>query len=387
MVSQPKAPDPYTQAAAQQAANIGSSQASAIINNANETNPYGAVNYKNIGYETIYDAKGRPQKVPRYQRDVTLSPDQQGLLNLQNQMQTNLGNLGVSQSSRLQGLLGQEMNTEGLEEWNRGVAPRQASWDPNAYSADRAKVENALAARYRMQADPVREAENVKLAARGLAPGSQNWGAQQDVMNRQDLEAGYKAIEAGGAEQSRLLGEERAGWQQGQDYTNFLNTLRGGQLQERMALRNQPINEIAALAGGSQVTVPQFQPFSRQGVEAAPIGQYISDAYTNKVNAANATNQGLFGLGGAGIGLLGGMKFFGGTSDRRLKKDIRRIGRKLAGLPLYFFRFIEPICRLPGYDGVQVGVMADEVRKLHPDAVLEVDGYDMVDYGKLLRRH
>ena len=45
-------------------------------------------------------------------------------------MQTNLGQLGVSQSSRLQGLLGQEMNTEGIEDWARGEAPRQATWDP-----------------------------------------------------------------------------------------------------------------------------------------------------------------------------------------------------------------------------------------------------------------
>ena len=385
MVSQPKAPNPYDTAAAQQSANLGASQASAIINNANETNPYGSVNYKNIGYETIYDAKGKPQQVPRYQRDVTLSPEQQGLLNLQNQMQTNLGQLGVSQSSRLQGLLGQEMNTEGIEPWARGEAPRQASWDPNAYSEDRSKVEKALTERYRMQADPVRAAEEAKLAARGLSPGSQNWGSVQDAQNRQDLEAGYKAIEAGGAEQSRLLGEERAGWQQGQDYTNFLNNLRGAQFGERQALRNQPINEISALMGGSQVTVPQFQQFSRQGVDAAPIGQYIQDNYQNKVQAANAANQGLFGLGGAGIKLLGGMPFFGGTSDRRLKRDIHKLpGQFLAGLQLYLFKFARR--DLPS--GVQIGVMSDEARKLHPDTVfVDRQGFDVVDYGTLLRRH
>ena len=39
MVSQPKPPDPYDTASAQQSANVGSSAASAIINNANETQP------------------------------------------------------------------------------------------------------------------------------------------------------------------------------------------------------------------------------------------------------------------------------------------------------------------------------------------------------------
>ena len=239
---------------------------------------------------------------------------------------------------------------------------------PGAYSADRSKVEKALTERYRMQADPVRAAEEAKLAARGLAPGSQNWGRVQDAQNRQDLEAGYKAIEAGGAEQSRLLGEERAGWQQGQHYTNFLNNLRGAQFGERQALRNQPINEISALMGGSQVTVPQFQQFSRQGVDAAPIGQYIQDNYQHKVNAANATNQGLFGLGGAGIKLMGGMPFF--CSDRRLK--IRHQAARACSSPGCRCTS-SASCRRSCFSrsgGQQVGVMSDEVRKLHPDAVI-----------------
>lgn len=383
MVSQPKAPDPYTQAAAQQSANLGASTASAIINNANENNPYGQVRYNNIGYETIYDAKGKPQKVPRYERNVTLSPEQQGLLNLSNQTQTNLGQLGVSQSSRLQGLLGQEMNTEGLQDWSTGAAP--TAYDREAYGAQRDQVTNALMERYRAQTEPQRQAQEASLAARGLAPGSQNWGSVQDAQNRQDTDQMAAAVAAGGAEQSRMLSDERAGYQQQQDYANFLNNLRGGQFQERQAVRNQPINEISALMSGSQVTVPQFQQFSRQGVDAAPIGQYIQDNYQNKVNAANATNQGLFGLGGAGIKLLGGLPFFGGTSDRRLKTDITRLtGRFLAGLPLYLFRFTRK--DLPR--GVQIGVMSDEVRKLHPDAVhVDNQGYDLVDYGLLLRRH
>ena len=150
---------------------------------------------------------------------------------------------------------------------------------------------------------------------------------------------------------------------------------------EKQTIRNAPINEISALMSGSQVSVPQFQPFSRQGVDAAPIGQYISQNYANQANAAANTNAGIFGLAGAGI--QGAMMM----SDRRLKKNIRKLGRRLAGLPLYMFEFIKPLCFKPNYQGVQIGVMSDEVRKLHPDAVHDVGGFDMVDYGLLLRRH
>lgn len=71
-------------------------------------------------------------------------------------------------------------------------------------------------------------------------------------------------------------------------------------------------------------------------------------------------------------------------SDRRLKTDIRPVGKLDNGLPVYAYRYSE--------DGpVQIGLMADEVEQLHPDAVTEdrtffSDGpYKMVDYDKAVR--
>ena len=302
MVSQPKSPDPYDTASAQQSANIGSSAASAIINNANEKSPYGSVTYNQIGTGTVTDANGKPINVPRYERVTQLSPEQQRLYDLQSQMQGNLGELGVSQSSRLQGLLGTNLDTSGIQDWSTGAAP--TAYDPEAYGKQRDDVTNALMARYRTQTDPQRAAQESQLAARGLSPGSQNWGAVQDTQNRQDTDASMAALLAGGQEQSRLLNEERLGNQQQNDYASFLNNLRGGQLQEKQTIRNAPINEISALMSGSQVSVPQFQPFSRQGVDSAPIGQYIQQNYANASNAAANTNAGIFGLGGAALKLF-----------------------------------------------------------------------------------
>ena len=171
-----------------------------------------------------------------------------------------------------------------------------------------------------------------------------------------------------------------------QQQAAFLNQLRQAQMQEAMALRNQPLNEISALMSGSQVSTPQFNPFSAQGINAAPIGSYIGQNYANQANAAAQQNSGLFGLGGSIVGGLGSGGFFNGLtgllgmSDRRLKKDIEPTGENLAGAPLYRFRYI-------GQTETHVGVMADEVRPLHPDAVFTVDGFDAVDYGLLAVRH
>lgn len=258
--------------------------------------------YSNIGYETVYDANGKPMQVPRYQRDVTLSPEQQKLYQLQSQMQSNLGQLGVDQSSRLQGLLGTNLDTSGTQDWSTGTAP--TAYDQNAYAKQRDDVTNALMERYRTQNDPKRAAQESELAARGLSPGSQNWGAVQDTQNRQDTDASMAAILAGGQEQSRMLQDERAGQAQQMDYASFLNNLRGAQLGEKQTIRNAPINEISALMSGSQVSVPQFQQFSRQGVDSTNIGSMIYGDYANRANAAANTNAGIFGLGGSLLGLL-----------------------------------------------------------------------------------
>jgi len=61
----------------------------------------------------------------------------------------------------------------------------------------------------------------------------------------------------------------------------------------------------------------------------------------------------------------------------RLKQDIVFLKRLDNGLNLYRFRYI-------GQDQVYVGVIAQEVRKVDPVAVMRGrDGYLRVDYGKL----
>jgi Chaperone of endosialidase len=65
------------------------------------------------------------------------------------------------------------------------------------------------------------------------------------------------------------------------------------------------------------------------------------------------------------------------SSDRRLKRDIRRIGATDSGLPLYVFRYLDS-------EQLHVGVMADEVQAVIPDAVITDDqGFLRVNYGVL----
>lgn len=66
-------------------------------------------------------------------------------------------------------------------------------------------------------------------------------------------------------------------------------------------------------------------------------------------------------------------------SDRRLKTDIKKIGKTSSGLAIYSFR-------MKGARGTKIGVMAQEVEKKAPEAVKhDAHGFKMVDYGKVSR--
>jgi len=78
-----------------------------------------------------------------------------------------------------------------------------------------------------------------------------------------------------------------------------------------------------------------------------------------------------------GIGSILGMLPF--LSDRRVKTNIKPIGER-DGHQWYTFEYKDP--EKHGH-GTFTGVMADEVEKIKPEAVTEIDGYKAVYYGML----
>jgi outer membrane immunogenic protein len=66
------------------------------------------------------------------------------------------------------------------------------------------------------------------------------------------------------------------------------------------------------------------------------------------------------------------------VSDSRLKRDIALIGRRDDGLGIYSYKYLWS-------DVTYVGVMAQEVALIHPEAVVRdaLSGYLAVDYGRL----
>lgn len=160
------------------------------------------------------------------------------------------------------------------------------------------------------------------------------------------------------------------------EMANFGNAQREASIQEAAMVRNQPINEISALLGQTQVQAPQFSGYRPGQVQNTPVGDYVYKSadidqrnYQAQLQAQAAANGGMFGLGSS---LLGGL-FKAFPSDRRVKTDIRRVGTLDNGLPVYSYRY-----KWGGPS--QIGLMADEVEAIHPEAVVTVNGMQMVNY-------
>jgi hypothetical protein len=67
------------------------------------------------------------------------------------------------------------------------------------------------------------------------------------------------------------------------------------------------------------------------------------------------------------------------VSDIRMKKDIGVIGQLFDGTPVYRFQYIDA----PGW---QIGVMAQDIEKFAPEAVIDIGGIKHVDIEKATER-
>ena len=322
----PTPPAPQTTAAASTATNVGTAIANANLSNVNQVTPNGSLNYSQSGtYKWTDPYTGQSYDIPQYTATTTLSPDQQNLLDLNNQTKTNLSQIGVDQSAKIGSLLSSPFSVN------------QAIED---------KIDSLGRARLDPQFAKESDALDVKLRNQGLQPGSAAWNAAMTQFQQGKNDA-YNQLYLNGSQQA---------------------------FSQSLAERNQPINEITALMSGSQVSNPTFQNTNEPTIPTTDVAGIINNNYQQQYQNYQSQMQnynqimgGLFGTGAAAV-----YKY----SDRRLKTDIARIGTAENGLPIYFYRI----------DGKpEIGLMSDEVKAVRPDAVRLMDnGYEAVDYAKAL---
>ena len=352
--SPPPAPDPAATAAAQGAINKETAIAQARLNQVNEYTPYGSSIYEKTG--NVNDG------IDQMKRTTTLDPAQQAIVDNQNTIDLNLSSLAGEQLDRVSTNLAQPYSYDSL------VAA------PAADAAARQQAIDAMYGQYTSRLDPrfaeEQTAAETSLATQGIGVGSDAYTKAMESFGRTKNDAYTsamnQAVSSGGAEQSRLFG--------------LAANARERAIQEQATLRNAPLNEITALTSGQLINNPQFAAMGQTPIAAADITGPTRLAYQGQMagyDAQNAqrlaTTEGLYGLGRAGITAYGAS-----GSDIRIKENISRVGTLDNGLPVYSFRY-----KAGGPQ--QIGLMAQDVEKVNPMAVTEINGVKAVYYSEAVK--
>jgi Chaperone of endosialidase len=299
------------------------------------------------------------------------------------------------------------------------------SYGADNFSSDRQRVEDSLMQRMNPQLAIEKQGITQQLADQGIRPGSQAYSDAMMNYSRQANDARLGAISQAGSEQQRMMdmAAQQAGFQnaaqqqayeqaQGrgsfansaqaqqnaqnagqagfynaslaqdmsrdQSIFNAANSQRNQYMQEQYQQRNQPLNEISALMSGSQVQQPNWlnSPTSQipttdfAGIMNANT-QAQQQAYATAQSGWNSTIGGVLGLG---AGALKG----GYISDRREKENITKMGTVFAAdsesserkqLPIYQYSYKKDPASVR-----HIGPMAQDVEKITPEAVGELEG-------------
>lgn len=260
----------------------------------------------------------------------------------------------------------------------------QSSAASDAAGAQTAAAEAGIAEQ-RRQFDMVRE-----LLKPYVEVGTPALQQQQALIGLQGQEAQQQAISAleqGAGFQARVRQGEEALLQR----ASATGGLRGGNIQAALAqfrpqmLQQEIETQYGRLGGltslGQQSAAGVGTAGMQTGARVAGLYGDVGAAQAGKELAQGQAMAGLFNLPAQFLGMQYGAKVgtpgFGNIfSDRRLKRNIVKIGTRPDGLGVYEFEYIWG-------GGRQIGLMAQEVQGVYPDAVGEAGGYLTVNYSKV----
>jgi hypothetical protein len=325
-VSTPPAPD-YTQAA----------EATAAGNRVNQVTPYGNLTYT----EGPLDTKGNQT----WTANVSLSPEQRQLLDIQNKTSLGLGELQNQGLGYVKNMIASPFDTSNLPKIGINAGE---------------DMTQSIMRRLQPNIDMQNKQFETRMINQGIPVGSEAYNNARRVLDQQQNDLLTSSVIQG----------TQTGLQANQQGFNQLGYI-----------RNEPINTLNAVRSGSQVTNPSFvsTPAGTDYLGAAQSGYNAQLGAANAQNAANSSfTSGLMGLGG-NLGAAYMMM----PSDVRIKENIKQVGAMANGLPVYEYEYKPEYKHLVG-SGKFIGVMAQDVEKVMPEAVVEhPDGYKMVNYGAL----
>lgn len=376
----PSQPDPYTTAAAQTQQNKDTAQYNAQLNRINQYTPLGSLTYSQT---PTFDQQGYDQALAKYYEDLNTwnatqggQPQQKKAQLVNGKVTWTGGDFGqastpkpvapdkanyqsgdptwsstVTLDPKVQKVFDQQLaNQASMADLAGSMMPQvQSMLGQPLESIDQATIQDAIMSRLRAQFDRDEEALRSRLANMGITSGSDAWNTEFTNFGQQKNDAEIQALLSA------------------QDYASK-------NLQNQQMQRSIPLNEMLALQGGTQVQLPQFSQGGQSQAGTTNISDLIMQGYQGDVANANAqaAQEQQAASAVASLAMLGIL-----ASDQRIKEDIKPVGTTFGGTPIYTYKYKS------GDPRYFMGVMAQDVEKTNPDAVVEVGGIKGVNYGAL----
>lgn len=303
--SAPAAPDPAATAAAQGLANKEAVRESAAVNQVNKVTPY--------GNETWTGEIGSPDRTVTN----TLSGSGQKQLDNQNTLAENLGGMAIDRASQIPA---DKLSFDGLPAYSSGIDLSLLPKAPGTgdFSADEKRAEEAAFNRAWGKLNPQFEQEytalQTQLANQGIGIGTDAYSrAMADFdRNKNDarIAASYDSINAGQALNQNLFNNSNTArniaLNELLQNASMGNDARIQGINETTALRNAPINELAAILQGTPaLNNPNFGQAAQYQVAPADVQGAVQANYAGAQNAYSQQQQSQNANTAAGAGLLG----------------------------------------------------------------------------------
>jgi GH24 family phage-related lysozyme (muramidase) len=230
------------------------------------------------------------------------------------------------------------------------------------------------------------------VAAPTLQALQQQQGQERAQQQAQAIRSGAFGGDRSGLERANLARQQTLGTAQAitpifqRGYEQAVQTAQGqqGVVASDLARRMQAGQQVAGLGTGAQqaalqgaqaqMAAGQVAQQTQQAKDTAEYQQFLQErGYPFQVSQFLANiAMGTGALSGSTTTTQQPGGFF---SDKRLKKDVKEIGETHDGQPIYSYKY-------KGDDRTQIGLMAQDVEKRHPEAVGVMGGYKTVDYKK-----
>lgn len=324
-LSPPSPPNPQQTANAQEQLNEQTAVTQAQLNMVGQNTPYGSLSYAQTGTN--------PDGTPKFTSTEQYNPEVQKLFN------TGIGTeQGIANSANsLIKNLGQSL-TKAPDLSNQALVNQMMQWG-NQY----------MQPIFNQQQSNL----NSQLASQGITQGSDAYNNAQNLQSRNVNNA----------------------------YENLFMQAEPTAFNQALTKYEAPIQTLGTLLGESQPGSinSQLTNTPQEQIQPANEESLVQQDYGYNLQNYQNTMAGMFSIPSA---VLGGWARMGfpTPSDRRIKENITQVGILNNGLPVYVFNYkLDP-------DGIpQIGLMAQDVEQLIPEAVYEIDGVKHVDYARAVK--